>query len=53
MDYYSAVKRNAFESILKRWVKQEPVLQNEIKSEREIQILCSNAYVCNLKRWSQ
>ena len=45
VDYYSAVDRNAFESILERWVKQEPLLQNEVKSEREIQILCRNAHV--------
>ena len=45
VDYYSAVDRNAFESILERWVKQEPLLQNEVKSKREIQVLCRNAYV--------
>ena len=45
VDYYSAVDRNAFESILERWVKQEPLLQNEVKSEREIQVLCRNAHV--------
>ena len=45
VDNYSAVDSNAFESILERWVKQEPLLQNEVKSEREIQILCRNAYV--------
>ena len=43
--YYSAVDRSAFESVLEIWVKQEPLLQNEVKSEREIQILCRNAYV--------
>ena len=45
VDYYSAVNRSAFESVLERWVKQEPLLQNEVKSEREIKILCRNAYV--------
>ena len=30
MDYYSAIKWNAFESILMRWMNLEPILQNEV-----------------------
>ena len=26
MDYYSAIKKNAFESILMRWMKLEPIV---------------------------
>ena len=26
MDYYSAIKRNAFESVLMRWMKLEPII---------------------------
>ena len=26
-DYYSAIKKNAFESVLMRWMKLEPVIQ--------------------------
>ena len=33
MDYYSAIKRNAFESALMRWMNLEPIIQS--KSERE------------------
>ena len=33
MDYYSAIKRNAFESVLIRWMNLEPIIQS--KSERE------------------
>ena len=34
MEYYSAVKKNSFESVLMRWMKLEPIIQNEI-SEKE------------------
>ena len=27
--YYSAIKKNAFESVLMRWVKLEPIIQSE------------------------
>ena len=30
MEYYSAIKRNAFESVLKRWMNLEPMLQSEM-----------------------
>ena len=28
MEYYSAIKKNAFESVLMRWMKLEPITQN-------------------------
>ena len=28
MEYYSAIKRNPFESILMRWMKLEPIMQS-------------------------
>ena len=28
MDYYSAVKKNSFESVLMRWMKLEPIIQS-------------------------
>ena len=30
MDYYSAIKRNAFESVLMRWMNLEPIIQSEV-----------------------
>ena len=33
MKYYSATKRNIFESVLMRWMNLEPIIQS--KSERE------------------
>ena len=29
MEYYSDIKKNAFESVLMRWMKLEPILQSE------------------------
>ena len=29
MEYYSAIKRNAFESVLMRWMNTEPIAQSE------------------------
>ena len=34
MEYYSAIKRNAFVSVLMRWMKLEPIIQSEV-SQRE------------------
>ena len=34
MEYYSAIKRNASESVLMRWMNPEPIIQNEV-SEKE------------------
>ena len=31
MEYYSAIKRNTFESGLIRWMKLEPIIQNEVR----------------------
>jgi len=30
MEYYSAIKKNSFESVLMRWMKLEPVIQSEV-----------------------
>ena len=35
MKYYSAIKRNAFESVLMRWMNLEPIIQS-IVSQRKI-----------------
>ena len=34
MEYYSAIKRNTFESVLMRWISLEPIIQSE-ESQRE------------------
>ena len=30
MQYYSAIKKNSFESVLMRWMKLEPIIQSEV-----------------------
>ena len=35
MEYYSAIKRNTFESVLMRWMSLEPLIQSEV-SQKEI-----------------
>ena len=41
MEYYSAIKKNACESVLKRWMKLEPTIQSEVsqKENRQYSIL--------------
>ena len=34
MEYYSAIKKNAFESVLMRWMKLEPIIQSEISQRK-------------------
>ena len=38
VEYYSAIKRKAFESVLKRWKNLEPIIQSEV-SQRKINII--------------
>ena len=35
MEYYSAIKRSAFESILMRWMNLEPIIQSEVSQEEK------------------
>ena len=30
MEYYSAIKKKTFESVLMRWMKLEPIIQSEV-----------------------
>ena len=43
MEYYSAIKRNMFESVLMRWMNLEPIIQSEVsqKEKDKYQILQS------------
>ena len=34
MEYYSAIKKNTFESVLMRWMKLEPIIQSEVKETK-------------------
>ena len=35
MEYYSAIKRNAFEPVLMRWMNSEPIIQSEVSQKEE------------------
>ena len=35
--YYSAIKKNAFESVLMRWMKLEPIIQSEVRQQEKHQ----------------
>ena len=37
MEYYSAVKKNTFESVLMRWMKLEPIIQYEVSQKEKHQ----------------
>ena len=37
MEYYSAIKKNTFESVLTRWMKLEPIIQSEISQKEKHQ----------------
>ena len=35
MEYYSAIKRNAFKSVLMRWMNLEPVIHSEVSQRKK------------------
>ena len=37
MGYYSAIKKNTFESVLMRWMKLEPIIQSEVSQKEKHQ----------------
>ena len=40
MEYYSAIKKNTFESVLMRWMKLEPIINSEVsQKEKQYSIL--------------
>ena len=48
MEYYSAIKKNTFESVLMRWMKLEPIILIEVGKTPTWYI---NEYIWNLERW--
>ena len=50
MEYYSAIKRNTFDSVLMRWMNLEPIIQSEVGQKEKTDII-TNAYISNLERW--
>ena len=35
MEYYSAIKKNAFQSLLMRWMNLEPIIQSEVNQKEK------------------
>ena len=52
-EYYSAIKRNAFESVMMRWMNLEPIIQSEVsqKEKDKAHRSYSNAHIQNLEKW--
>ena len=45
MEYYSAIKRNAFETVLMRWMNLEPNIQSEVSpKEKDKDCILMNIY---------
>ena len=37
MEYYPAIKKSVFESVLMRWMKLEPIIQSEVSQKEKHQ----------------
>ena len=35
VEHYSAIKKNAFESAIMRWMKLEPIIQSEVSQKEK------------------
>ena len=45
MEYYSAIKKNTFESVLMRWMKLEPIILSEISQKEKHQYSILTIYM--------
>ena len=36
-EYYSAIKKNVFDSVLMRWMNMEPIIQSEVSQKEKHQ----------------
>ena len=50
MEYYSAVRKNTFESVLMRWMKLEPIIQSKVSQKEKHQYSILNIYM-DLEIW--
>ena len=45
LEYYSAINRNAFESVLMRWMNLEPIIQSEVsQNEKDKYLILTHIY---------
>ena len=47
MEYYSAIKKNSFESVLMRWMKLEPIIQSE-ESQKDKDQYSILTHICGI-----
>ena len=52
MEYYSAIKRSTFESVLMRWMNLEPIIQSEV-SQKEKDKHCILTHISGIQRNGQ
>ena len=45
MEYYSAIKKNVFESVLMRWMKLESIIQNEVSQKENTDVEYQHIYM--------
>ena len=44
MEYYLAIKRNTFESVLMRWMNLEPIIQSNPERKKKTNIVLTHIY---------
>ena len=49
MEYYSAIKRETFESVLMRWMNLEPIIQSEV-SQKENDKYCILTHIYGIQK---
>ena len=54
MEYYSAIKKNALESVQMRWMKLEPFIQSEVsQKEKHHYIMLTHIYMAFRKMYGK
>ena len=52
LKYYSAIKRDTFETVEVRWINLEPMIQSEVCHREKIKYCNINASIWNPEKWS-
>ena len=50
MEYYLAIKRKVFESVLVKWMNLEPIIQSEVNQKEKKIYIYINTYIWNLEK---
>ena len=45
MEYYSAIKKSTFESVLMRWMKPEPIIHSEVSQKENTNTIYACIYM--------